>query len=311
MADLQAILKTNKGDITVNLFPNHAPETVENFTGLAEGTKKYDAGNGKTGPFYDGLGFHRVIDGFMIQGGCPLGTGTGGPGYNFPDEFHKDLKHDGPGVLSMANAGPNTNGSQFFITHVATPWLDGKHSVFGRVKQGQDVVDKIERGEPYHDVKNFTFKVDGKVIENCLRPLQTNLDVHPFPDYELEDCWILDEARHLRPMTEELMRKYHTVYYFDEPSYFVLATRGYPGNYLRGEPIAGLEAAAAVDGVTIFHAGTRSGPGGIEAAGGRVLNVSASGRTLSEARARAYAAVDRIEWPGGFCRRDIGWRALG
>ena len=149
MSGAQAILKTNKGDITVDLFPDHAPETVANFTGLAEGTKSYDAGNGRTGPFYDGLGFHRVIDGFMIQGGCPLGTGTGDPGYKFKDECTPKLKHDAPGKLSMANAGPNSNGSQFFITHVPTPWLDGKHTIFGEVIDAKDqaVVDKIARGD--------------------------------------------------------------------------------------------------------------------------------------------------------------------
>ncbi|HEY8093034.1 MAG TPA: peptidylprolyl isomerase, partial [Acidimicrobiales bacterium] len=121
MADLQAVLKTNRGDITVNLLPNHAPETVDNFVGLAEGTKDYNAGNGRSGPFYDGLGFHRVISGFMIQGGCPLGTGTGGPGYTFKDEPHPELTFDKPYLLAMANAGPGTNGSQFFITVGATP----------------------------------------------------------------------------------------------------------------------------------------------------------------------------------------------
>jgi peptidyl-prolyl cis-trans isomerase B (cyclophilin B) len=131
----KATIKTNKGTIKLDLYDDKAPKTVENFETLA-----------KKG-FYDGLKFHRVIPDFMIQTGCPNGTGTGGPGYKFKDEFHKDLKHDGPGVLSMANAGPNTNGSQFFITHVATPWLDGKHSVFGRVTEGQDVVDSIEQGD--------------------------------------------------------------------------------------------------------------------------------------------------------------------
>ena len=121
MADQQAIFRTNQGDITLNLFPNHAPETVANFTGLAEGTKSYDAGNGRTGPFYDGLGFHRIIEGFMIQGGCPLGTGTGGPGYTFKDEPHPELVFDKPYLLAMANAGPATNGSQFFITLGAHP----------------------------------------------------------------------------------------------------------------------------------------------------------------------------------------------
>jgi peptidyl-prolyl cis-trans isomerase A (cyclophilin A) len=145
MADQQAILKTNKGDITITLFPDHAPETVANFTGLAEGTKSYDAGNGKTGPFYDGLGFHRIIEGFMIQGGDPLGTGTGGPGYTFKDEVNSGLTFDKPYLLAMANAGPGTNGSQFFVTLAPTTWLNNKHTIFGEVadQASRDVVDAI------------------------------------------------------------------------------------------------------------------------------------------------------------------------
>ena len=145
MSDLQATLKTNRGDITINLFPNHAPVTVENFVGLAEGTKEYKTGNGRTGKFYDGLGFHRVIDGFMIQGGCPLGTGTGGPGYQFKDEPHPELVFDKPYLLAMANAGPGTNGSQFFITVAPTTWLNFKHTIFGEVadQASRDVVDAI------------------------------------------------------------------------------------------------------------------------------------------------------------------------
>lgn len=145
MAEPQAILKTNRGGITLNLFPNHAPETVANFTGLATGTKQYDAGNGRSGPFYDGLTFHRVIDGFMIQGGCPLGTGTGGPGYTFGDEVNSGLTFDKPYLLAMANAGPGTNGSQFFITVGATSWLNFKHTIFGEVadQASRDVVDAI------------------------------------------------------------------------------------------------------------------------------------------------------------------------
>jgi len=144
MADPKATLKTNQGDIVINLFPNHAPETVDNFVGLAEGTKDYAAGD-RTGPFYDGLGFHRVIEGFMIQGGCPQGTGTGGPGYTFKDEIHPELVFDKPYLLAMANAGPGTNGSQFFITLGATPWLNRKHTIFGEVadQASRDVVDKI------------------------------------------------------------------------------------------------------------------------------------------------------------------------
>jgi peptidyl-prolyl cis-trans isomerase A (cyclophilin A) len=147
MADLQATMKTNHGDIVLTLFPNHTPLTVENFVGLAEGTKEYDAGNGRSGKFYDGLGFHRVIDGFMIQGGCPLGTGTGGPGYTFKDEPHPELAFDRPYLLAMANAGPGTNGSQFFITVGATPWLNRKHTIFGEVadQDSRDVVDAIAK----------------------------------------------------------------------------------------------------------------------------------------------------------------------
>ncbi len=130
-----ASIKTNKGTIRVQLFDDKAPKTCANFEKLAG-----DA-------FYDGLKFHRVLADFMIQTGCPKGDGTGGPGYNFDDEFHPELRHDGPGVLSMANAGPNTNGSQIFITHVATPHLDDKHSVFGRVLEGQDVVDSIVQND--------------------------------------------------------------------------------------------------------------------------------------------------------------------
>ena len=145
MSDLKATLHTNRGDIVLDLFPNHAPATVENFVGLAEGTKDYQADGGKTGRFYDGLTFHRVIDGFMIQGGCPLGTGTGGPGYTFKDEFHPELAFTKPYLLAMANAGPGTNGSQFFITTAETPWLNNRHTIFGEVEdeQSRAVVDAI------------------------------------------------------------------------------------------------------------------------------------------------------------------------
>ena len=130
-----ATIQTKRGTIKLQLFDDKTPETCDNFEKLA--------GDG----FYDGLTFHRVIADFMIQGGCPKGTGTGGPGYEFDDEFHKDLKHDKPGILSMANAGPNTNGSQFFITHVPCPHLDGHHTVFGQVIEGQDIVDAVQQGD--------------------------------------------------------------------------------------------------------------------------------------------------------------------
>ncbi|ROR92950.1 peptidylprolyl isomerase [Nocardioides aurantiacus] len=146
MSDLKATLKTNRGDIVINLFPDHAPATVENFTGLAEGTKDFNDDAGRTGvKFYDGLGFHRVIPNFMIQGGCPLGTGTGGPGYKFKDEFHPELQFDRPYLLAMANAGPGTNGSQFFVTVTPTPHLNRRHTIFGEVadQESRDVVDAI------------------------------------------------------------------------------------------------------------------------------------------------------------------------
>lgn len=139
---LYAALHTPKGTITLSLSYEQTPGTVGNFVALAEGNLENEVRpQGK--PYYDGLNFHRVIPDFMIQGGCPQGTGVGGPGYQFDDEIHPELRHDRPGVLSMANAGPGTNGSQFFITHVPTPWLDGKHTVFGHVVEGQDVVDAV------------------------------------------------------------------------------------------------------------------------------------------------------------------------
>ncbi len=136
---VHALFDTSAGVFKIRLFADKAPLTVENFVSLAEGVK-----TGK--PFYDGLVFHRVIPGFMIQGGCPQGTGTGGPGYKFADEFHPDLRHNKAGILSMANAGPNTNGSQFFVTVAATAWLDNKHTVFGEVVEGYAVVEAISKG---------------------------------------------------------------------------------------------------------------------------------------------------------------------
>jgi peptidyl-prolyl cis-trans isomerase A (cyclophilin A) len=143
---LQAHFTTSEGSFTVSLFEDGAPNTVANFVGLAEGTKEWTdprSGQKVKRPFYDNLVFHRVIDGFMIQGGDPLGTGTGGPGYRFADEFTPKLRHAKAGILSMANSGANSNGSQFFITLAPTPWLDDRHSVFGEVVEGMDVVRKI------------------------------------------------------------------------------------------------------------------------------------------------------------------------
>ena len=149
---IYAKIGTTKGTILIQLTYDKTPGTVGNFVALAEGNLENSAKLQGT-PYYNGLKFHRVIPDFMIQGGCPLGSGTGDPGYKFDDEFHPDLKHDRPGVLSMANSGPGTNGSQFFITHVPTPWLDQKHTVFGYVIAGQEVVDSISQGDPIATVE--------------------------------------------------------------------------------------------------------------------------------------------------------------
>jgi len=159
-ADIMATVVTNKGDIHIKLFAEQAPFTVANFVNLANKG------------FYDSLSFHRVIDDFMVQGGCPTGDGRGGPGYRFEDEFHPELIHDKPGKLSMANAGPNTNGSQFFITHVPTPWLDGKHAIFGQVAgpEDQDVVNSIVQSDQIKSIK-----IEGD-LSTLLKKTQSKID---------------------------------------------------------------------------------------------------------------------------------------
>ena len=158
-SETYAVFDTTEGKFKAKLFADKAPNTVQNFVDLAEGKK-----SGK--PFYDGLVFHRVIPNFMIQGGCPEGTGRGGPGYRFADEFHPTLKHERKGMLSMANSGPNTNGSQFFITVAPTPWLDDKHSIFGEIVEGYDVVEKIANAprnaqdRPNREVKINSVKIE-------------------------------------------------------------------------------------------------------------------------------------------------------
>jgi peptidyl-prolyl cis-trans isomerase A (cyclophilin A) len=162
---LTATLRTNCGTVVVRLFPDHAPKTVRNFTDLAEGAREWTDPRSRaktTAKLYDGTVFHRVIPGFMIQGGDPLGTGQGGPGYKFADEIHPDLRFDKPHLLAMANAGRNTNGSQFFITVAATPWLNGKHTIFGEVIEGGDVVDRISKVSTGHQDR----PVDDVVIES-------------------------------------------------------------------------------------------------------------------------------------------------
>ena len=163
---MEAHIKTNKGTIKLTLFYEYAPITVSNFTNLA-----------KRG-YYNNLSFHRVIDDFMIQGGCPLGTGTGGPGYNFQDEFHDKLKHDKPGILSMANSGPGTNGSQFFITHIETPWLDTNHTVFGEIlsDKDQEVVNSITMGDIIETIEIIGDLPNDDTINELIKSWNSILD---------------------------------------------------------------------------------------------------------------------------------------
>jgi len=194
---LYARFDTSKGDILCSLEFKKAPLTVANFVGLAEGTKDLGGGaKAKGDKFYDGLKFHRVIADFMIQGGCPLGTGTGGPGYTFPDEIDPELTHSKPGTLSMANSGPGTNGSQFFITHVPTPWLDGKHTVFGHVVSGQDIVNKIATNDIINSVEIIRIGNDAEKFESDQKAFDTLLA--NFKDMKKEkELEIMEESMRL------------------------------------------------------------------------------------------------------------------
>lgn len=209
---LYAIFSTSKGEIIAKLEDQKAPMTVANFVALAEGNCTIlDKPISK--PFYNGLKFHRVIKNFMIQGGCPLGTGTGDPGYKFYDEFHPDLKHAGPGILSMANSGPSTNGSQFFITHTQTPWLDGKHSVFGKVVQGQAVVDSIAQNDVINKV---TILRVGKHFKSYNASEEFNKHYHAIKAIEDEKKAKMEKIAAMSPseyrtyMFKEVQKKYPT-----------------------------------------------------------------------------------------------------
>ena len=210
---LYAKIITSKGDITLQLEFEKTPLTVTNFVGLAEGTKDFKDSKGRTsGRYYDGLKFHRVIDNFMVQGGCPLGAGSGGPGYNFPDEFDPSLKHDRPGIFSMANAGPGTNGSQFFITHVPTPWLDNKHTVFGHVVSGQDVVNAIRQGDTITSIeiirigdKAKSFKADQESFDSLLKDLDKNKAAKDQMRQEKEMAMIKEKWPNIKKTNSGLM----------------------------------------------------------------------------------------------------------
>lgn len=237
---LYAKINTSKGDILLFLEYKKVPMTVCNFVGLAEGSLNMD----DLGmPFYDGLMFHRVIKDFMIQGGCPKGYGTGGPGYRFPDEFDSSLRHTGPGILSMANAGPNTNGSQFFITHVATPWLDGKHSVFGHVVEGQDVVNNIETGDKINSVEIIRVGKDAEAFDTsgaAFDKYVMDAEKRAQEKLEAERKAILDEIRNRYPNATKT--KSGLMYVVDQegsgdksPKYGENVTVHYTGSLLNGK----------------------------------------------------------------------------
>ena len=210
-----AIMQTSKGNIVLELYYKDTPLTVTNFVGLAEGT--LDAAKGK--PFYDGLKFHRVIADFMIQGGDPKGNGTGGPGYRFDDEFVDSLRHDRPGILSMANAGPGTNGSQFFITHVETPWLDGKHTVFGSVVEGQDVVDKIKQGDSIEKVIIVRQGVDAESFKASQDDFNTR-------QIEAKKRAAEMKAKKMAAVIEEIEEEYPDAIKTDDGIYYEIKEQG-------------------------------------------------------------------------------------
>jgi len=195
---LYAKMTTNHGAMTIKLYEEQAPMTVANFVGLAEGTKENKA-KAKGVPYYDGIVFHRVIKDFMIQGGDPDGIGTGGPGYDFEDEFDETLTHDGKGVLSMANAGPGTNGSQFFITEVATPWLDGRHTVFGKVIEGLEVIDSIANVEKTRD--------DKPVVPVLIEKVEIARKGDQYKKYDGNEAFIAAKENHANKKAEAEAKK--------------------------------------------------------------------------------------------------------
>jgi peptidyl-prolyl cis-trans isomerase A (cyclophilin A) len=237
---IYAAFVTTKGNIIVKLEADKTPMTVANFVGLAEGNLTLFDSIKITKPFYDGLKFHRVIKDFMIQGGDPQGTGMGGPGYKFPDETRPDLTHSGPGILSMANSGPGTNGSQFFITHKETPWLNGKHTVFGHVVQGQDVVNKIEandvmtkvmiirNGKEYKSwnaTANFkTAYAKVQAEEAVKKAEQAKLDT--IEKDRIAKCAAMSEAEYRVYLLDEIRKKYPNAQQTESGLVYVIQTEG-------------------------------------------------------------------------------------
>jgi len=260
---LYAEITTSRGVIVASLAFQQAPLTVANFVGLAEGTLAFQ--NRPAGkPFYDGLAFHRVIADFMVQGGDPQGNGSGGPGYSFADELEPELTHDGPGVLSMANSGPNTNGSQFFITHKATPWLDRRHAVFGRVVQGQEVVNAIQQGDRIERVRILrqgaaaeAFRVSPENFERLksearlrqkqawarARELDLSLVQKRWPDLKVTSSGlrykVLRAGSGGSPAAGAQVSVHYTGRFLDDQVFDSSVQRGQPASFRIGEVIAG------------------------------------------------------------------------
>ncbi|MEN8212381.1 MAG: peptidylprolyl isomerase [Thermodesulfobacteriota bacterium] len=225
---LYAQFDTTKGEITARLYYKLVPLTVINFAGLAQGTIASSQTSKKK--YYDGLVFHRVIKDFMIQGGDPTGTGRGGPGYKFPDEFVDKLKHDSPGILSMANAGPGTNGSQFFITHKATPWLNNKHTVFGKVVKGMDVVNKIEKGDKIITLKIIRVGEEAKAFKADQASFDAAL-------YKIEGKKQVDQKEAMAKFEKEMKEKYPDAVTTDSGLMYVLKEKGSGDNPSKGAKV--------------------------------------------------------------------------
>ncbi len=255
---LYAKFHTSKGAITVSLHYRETPMTVGNFVGLAQGSMPNKAKAAGV-PYYDGLSFHRVIADFMIQGGCPEGRGTGGPGYQFPDEIVSSLKHDGPGVLSMANAGPGTNGSQFFITHVETGWLDGKHTVFGKVVEGQDVVDAVKQDDSLDRLEIMAVGADAEAFD-----AQAAFDAGMASIREKEAAEKAAAEKALASLTEGMTKTDSGLYYRID----VEGTGAYPK---KGQPIQVHYTGSLTDGFTFDSSIQRGQPIGIPIGVGRVI----------------------------------------
>lgn len=258
---LYARIETNRGEILLELTYEKTPVTVMNFVGLAEGT--IDSNRGRGTPFYDGLTFHRVIDDFMIQGGDPRGNGSGGPGYRFADEIDPSLKHDRPGTLSMANAGPNTNGSQFFITHVPTPWLDGRHAVFGYVVEGQEVVNRVRQGDRIDQVEIIRVGAEAQQF----RVTQERFD-------EARQELALEQEREARRQRtakiEEIERKWPEAQVSEDGIRYIITRRGDGAKPRRGQTAVVNYTGAFLDG-RVFDTTRDKGPFSFPVGTGRVI----------------------------------------